>query len=58
MSDPNRHADVEEELRAAVRRDLTPEEKEAQAVSFAYGTAGKKSGLSRDEVREVLERSG
>ena len=48
--------ELDEQLRAAARESLTPEEIRAQTISFIMGTLPEDSTTSREYVEEMLNR--
>lgn len=53
MSDTNH---LLNELRRAAQRQMTPAEREEQRVSWCFGMLPMSSPLSKDDVREALQR--
>ena len=51
-------SDVLEALRKAASQPMTPEERHQQMVSFVMGTMSMDSTITRDEVEEILVKTG
>ena len=52
----NESENVEMILRRAAKKPLSPEEIKEQRVSFAIGTMGSKSKITKKEVKELVEK--
>ena len=52
----NESENVEMMLRRAAKKPLSPEEIKEQRVSFAIGTMGSKSKITKKEVKELVEK--
>ena len=46
--------DIEALLREAAKKELTPDERREQCVSFTMGMIGKKNTMTHDDVRDRI----